>query len=315
MVGEILMPFVVLRNPLSSKNRAGKAEPYPTNIKPIELTDTASLPAILAGLQKDGVDVIVIDGGDGTVREILTHLPNIYGDDLPFIGILAHGNTNLIARKAGALRNPASLIKIAGFSKQECLEITQQVPMLRLDFEEAQRPPLRGFMMGWGAYASATRFAIDEHTSTGAFQVLSVFFKTLKRAFWQGQKGVLRQGIQAQLTFDGKLREEGRRFIGLATTLRGPLVAGLNPFWVKGNGAVRWMDALAPAPYLLPATLLAATGRHMKWMGKSGYHSGCADRLDFIIDTPLVLDGELIPIDQQQKISVSAQEKVSFISI
>ena len=309
------MQFVVLRNPSSSKNRAGKTKPYPSHIHPIDLTDIASLPDILAGLHKDGVKCIIVDGGDGTVREVLTHLPNIYGADLPFIGILPHGNTNLIARNTGALDSPTSLLKIEDLPAQEDAAFLRKVPMLRLDFEGSQQPPLRGFMMGWGAFARATQFAIEESTSTGPFQVLNVFFKTLKLDFLQGRKGVMRQGIPADLTIDGEPAEQGHRFIGLVTTLKGTLVAGLNPFWGKGEGAIRWTDVLAPAPHLVPAAFIAITGRCMKWMLRRGYHSGHAEKLDLIIDTPLVLDGELIPIDQKQKISITAQEKVYFISI
>lgn len=309
------MQFVVLRNPLSSKNRAGKTKPYPPHIKPIELTDTVSLPVVLEDLKADHVDCIIIDGGDGTVREVLTHLPAIYGANLPLIGILAHGNTNLIARKGGALRNPAALLGIEALSAQECKALTRSMPMLRLDFDGKDRPSLRGFMMGWGVYASATRFAIDENASTGIYQVLSVFFTMLKLTLWQGQKGSLRQGIPLQLNIDDKPTEEAHRFIGLATTLSGSLIAGLNPFWGKGEGAIRWTDVLAPAPYLLPASLIAATGRHMKWMSARGYDSGRADKFDLTIEAPLVLDGEIVPIDGKMKISISAEEKVDFIAM
>ena len=315
MAGGKLMQFVVLRNPSSSKNRAGKTKPYPSNIKPIDLTGIAALPALLTDLHRDGVECIVIDGGDGTVREVLSHLPEIYGADLPFIGILPHGNTNLIARNTGALHGPTSLLKIEKLPAQEDATIMRKMPMLRLEFDGAQHPPLRGFMMGWGAFTRATQFAIEENTSSGPFQVLNVFFKMLKLAFLQGRKGVMRQGIPAYLTIDEKPTQQGHHFIGLVTTLKGTLVAGLNPFWGKADGAIRWTDVLAPAPHLVPAALIAITGRCMKWMLRRGYHSGHAEKLDLIIDTPLVLDGELIPIVQSQKISISAQEKVYFISI
>lgn len=309
------MQFVVLRNLLSSKNRAGKAAPYPADIKPIDLTDVASLPVILAGLHKDDINCIIIDGGDGTVREILSYLPEVYGADLPLIGIMPNGNTNLIARKAGALLSPMSLLKIEDLSAQESRATSNEIPILRLDFEGPKHLSLRGFIMGWGAYARATQFAIDENASTGSFQVLSVFLKILKRAFWQGRTGELRRGVETDFTIDGKPSEQGRRFIGLVTTLSGPLIAGLNPFWGKGDGAIRWTDILAPAPHLLPAALIGAIGKHMKWMLKCGYNSGYADKLVLWVDTPLVVDGELISIDEKQKITISAREKVCFISI
>ena len=315
MVGGTLMQFVVLRNPSSSKNRAGKTKPYPSNIKPINLTGIADLPDVLASLHRDGVKCIIVDGGDGTVREVLTHLPSIYGADLPSIGILPHGNTNLIARNTGALHSPPSLSKLEDLPTHEEAAVMRAVPMLRLDFEAAEHPSLRGFMMGWGAFATATRMAIEENTSTGPFQVLDVFFKTLKSAFLQGRKGEMRQGVPADITIEGEPRPKGHRFLGLVTPFKGTLVAGLNPFWGKGDGTIRWTDVLAPAPHLVPATLIAMKGRCMKWMWRRGYHSGYAETLDLIIDTPLVLDGELIPIDQNQKISISAREKVYFISV
>ena len=137
----------------------------------------------------------------------------------------------------------------------------------------------------------------------------------LKLTLWQGRKGSLRQGIPLQLNIDDKPTKQTHRFIGLATTLRGSLIAGLNPFWGKGEGGIRWTDVLAPAPYLLPAALIAATGRHMKWMTKRGYVSGLADKIDLTIEVPLVLDGEIVPIDGKLKISISAKEKVDFIAM
>lgn len=315
MVGGRVMRLAVLRNPASSKNRDSHPVVYPAEISPIDLTGKENLPALLHDLKQQGTDLLAIDGGDGTVREVLSHLPDIFGSELPVIAILPRGNTNLVARKAGAIKTPADILELKASTLHDITSMIRETQLLRLDFENPDRPSLRGFIMGWGAYATATRLAVEQEQSRGARQVLSVFIRVLKAAFFEGRTGALRQGIEASLVIDDVIMQEGRRFVGLATTLKGPLTAGLNPFWNSGAAPLRWTDVKAPALNLLPSACLAILGRHMQFMTRNGYLSGSAHKIDLILDGDLVLDGEFVSPGAGKRVSIRAAENVRFISM
>ena len=310
-----MMQIEVLRNSQSSKNLAGKSKPYPAAISSVELKSLDDLPNLLKKLMASKPDCIIIDGGDGTVREVLTHLPAICGNKMPMIGIIANGNSNLIARNAGFIKSPDALLKLAEFSVEQLEAMAHPTPLLRLVFDDKSRPPLRGFMMGWGAYSNATELAQQETNKKGAFLILAILFKVIKTIMFESRDRGLRKGSLMSMKIDGQTYQQGARFIGLATTLRGPLSAGLNPFWGEGEGAIRWTDILAPAPRFLISVLCAVSGRPTKWMTRHGYLSGKANSIELSLKSPLVLDGEIFSFDDKQSITLSADENVRFISM
>lgn len=310
------MSVVVLRNPYSSKNLKGSGTSLPSAIRQIDLSDFEALSKTLCDLKQSETKIIIIDGGDGTIREILSRLPEIYGDGLPLIGIRANGNTNQIARKAGVIHSLSSLETLATLgSEQHSSLSTQTIPLLRLDIEGGDQPPRRGFMSGWGAYASATRMAIEEMQTRGSGQVAIAFLKILRRTFIGAEARALRQGVSGDIKVDGQDLNDDRFFLGVASTLNGPLVAGFNPFWGSDQGPIRWTNVRAPARYLFPGALLAARGIHQQWMTRAGYCSGRTTKISLAIDGPVVLDGEFVEADQGQTITFSANETVRFISM
>ncbi|PJA61023.1 MAG: hypothetical protein CO163_00500, partial [Rhodobacterales bacterium CG_4_9_14_3_um_filter_71_31] len=113
MARRAVTPLGVLRNPSSSGNRGRAPRPAPPGVVVIEARSAAETPAALAALRAAGVVAVVVDGGDGTVRETATHLAQAFGGAPPPLGVLPHGNTNLIARSLGALADEAALAALA----------------------------------------------------------------------------------------------------------------------------------------------------------------------------------------------------------
>lgn len=270
----------VLRNPAASGNRGAPPVPLPPGVLLAEAGE-AGLDWLLA----QGAEVIVIDGGDGTVRAAASHLLARFGTAAPPIAILARGNTNLIARKAGRTCGPRGLARLAAGEGR-----AGRLATIRLD--RAGQPPIYGFICGWGAYATATRIAGEEGGGRGAVQVVRTVATTLRRTLF-GAAG-LRQGVAADLAIEGAAQVPGPRFLGLATSLTGPLIAGLDPFWGGGAGAIRWLDVSAPPRRLWLAAPFVALGRPRGWMAAAGYRSGTTARIALTLAGDLVLDGDLV---------------------
>ena len=91
----------VISNPVSDGNRghpaiAGFAASHPELIFAAPPA-VAALPDVLADFARRGVDVLGVDGGDGTLRDVLTALPRGYDANWPAIAMLPSGKTKLVA--------------------------------------------------------------------------------------------------------------------------------------------------------------------------------------------------------------------------
>ena len=240
------------------------------------------------------VELVVISGGDGTLRDVLTALPSAYPDGLPDLALLAAGNTNLAARALGiAGSGPKGLQRLLDAARQGRLRRT---PCRFLEVSwvgQPERNPVRGFFFGAAAFADGKRLADAEIHSRNFHKGLAVGLAatTMVLRILFGDVGGLRGGTPMRIGVDGGTPHEGRRFLLLATTLD-RLMLGIWPFWGKGAGAIKWLDIEAPPRQLMAALLAMAAGRAWPWMAGKGYRSGRAGQLRILLEQPFVLDGE-----------------------
>jgi diacylglycerol kinase family enzyme len=74
--------------------------------------DLAAMPATVRGFREQQVDVVCINGGDGTVHQTVTALVEAYGESaLPPIAILRGGTMNIIADSLGVTARPEVLLR------------------------------------------------------------------------------------------------------------------------------------------------------------------------------------------------------------
>ena len=308
----------LVRNPNSTRNlksEMGAPVPVPDGVRLIDCSSFDRLTGNLVAAHAAGAEVVLIDGGDGTVREVLSRLPEIWGETLPLVGILPHGNTNLIARKVGGLHSENAIAEVLRRSiSGPPLPLSRQA-MLRLDYPSAEHPTIRGFIFGFGAYAEGTRIAREEITARGTGQVAWAVLSTLRRALFGADRAAFRRGVATKISIDGKSAPDAARLIGVATTLPKSLVAGIYPFWGGGPGPIRWLDIHAPGHRLALAAPFVALGWPRRWMMRSGYASGCAARIELNLDTPFIMDGETFPPGEGGPIILTAHEEISFISL
>lgn len=261
--------------------------------------DLAELDVSLAEMRVAGVTVLIIDGGDGTIREVISRAQDIWmGDELRY-AIVASGNTNLIARKTGALPSDDPI----GAVRSGALRSTG-IPILKV--ERAGKPPIRGFIMGAGAYATATRIAQEEIASRHGLQVAITILKLVfSRSLRAGEQFSVRHDDQQEV-------DEARMLIGLST-LPGKLIFGLEPFWNTGQGSIRWLDIAANPPALLLAAPFVAFGAPRRWMRHS-YRSGSSQRVEMTLTSDLVVDGERFTPGTDGKVRVTAAETATFLA-
>lgn len=313
----------LIRNPRSRRNRGGgdefrdRASVWLGHLF-AEPQSRADLLEILRDFARREVGLVVIDGGDGTVREILTALPLAFGEALPAVTILASGNANLIAADVGSGgRGPRALQTLLRSAAQGRLgRNIRRRPVIEISWPEDEGVPLRGMFFGAGAFTRSIALAQSQVLSRGvsygpsvALTIISSVAKVLRgpdREAWLA-------GLPMALAADGVDGPPGNRFVVLATTLH-KLIFGIWPFWNEGPAPLHYLDVAGRPARLVSAALSLLRGRPAPWLqGAPDYRSGSATVLDLSLRDPFVLDGELYQPGANGRIQVRSGPLIDFV--
>ncbi len=283
----------VLRNPHSHANRRGGERPPPhTDVLFAEPESAGEVAAAVRQFAEAGVELLVIDGGDGTVREVLTALPVIYGDaPVPLLSLVASGKTNVLAFDLG-IREAWTLDAALAAAVRDGSRIRLRSP---LHIERADATPLRGFLLGAAGVVKAIDMAQDLHR-WGVFKNAAVAL-TLVGAIAEvvagREQGAWRGGQPLSLSLDDGPARAGARLATMATTLE-RLPFALRPFGPSRHG-LKVLDIDAPPRRLVRALPRVLWGRDDRWLAAHGYRRADAGRLGLSLAGPVVLDGETYP--------------------
>lgn len=248
---------------------------------------------------------LVIEGGDGTVRTILTALLNSYPktQELPAVSILPRGTTNQIARNLG-VKKPVDFKAI--FQDSYKAISTPMVKIKSKAFETRY-----GFLFSTGALPYVSRFAQDKINAKGVGGGTAVVGAVLKAV--TSDKSDLMPPAKHRLKGRSEthviLNHKGAALGTIMTTLP-TLMLGLDPFWGTEDAPLRltWAEAQS-----------AKLGRNVAgiWAGRKqnrsqdGYHSHNIDRLTLRTKAPATLDGDFLDI-AGHKLRISASRPVTF---
>lgn len=310
----------VIRNPRSQRN---KARPLMEHSLPAGVTvQVPATPEALAStvqaFAEQGIRHLMIDGGDGTLRDVLGALPAAYGRDWPTIALCASGNTNLAAGDVGSFaRGPDAIARwhdtLTGKSPAR---ISTRQP-IEVCWTDGSRPPVFGFFVGCANYARAVAMATGTMRDKGFFHGWAVS-ATIAGAAWRvlagGKDNDWQRGSAVAVAIDDGAAVSTPRFVVLATSLD-KLLLGLWPFWsAKGAaGALHWLDIDAPAPGFgraLPALLRGKPSAAA--LATGAYRSGRAARITLTMDEPLIIDGEPFAPDANGQLTLQAGPTVQF---
>jgi diacylglycerol kinase family enzyme len=282
----------VLRNPRSHGNQGAGAEP-PKGVHWAEPDRVHDHAMHLADFAAKGVDLLVIAGGDGTVRDVLSALPSVYVDNPPVIAVLPAGKTNILALDLGAPPDWSleDILALAGASEP----VIKTRPPLEVSWAGKAHAPVRGFFFGMGGFVRATEMAQTVHRQ-GAFHNLAVALTVsgaVAGALFGGPRGGWRRGVDLSLAVDDEAPRIGARFLTMATTLK-RLPLKLSPFGPPRDG-MKLLDIDAPPKRLHAALRPLMTGQDAAWLEPAGYRRTDVEKLTINTVHPLVIDGEVFP--------------------
>jgi diacylglycerol kinase (ATP) len=284
----------VVRNPMSHAN-IGRSEPdgpgeTPDAVLLVEPATPEALEEDLQAFAQCGVKMLVIDGGDGTIRDVLSRAATIFGEAMPLVALIPSGKTNVLAIDLGVPRD-WTLAKALAAARSNAAVIKHRAP-LEVRWDDG-RPSLRGFVFGLGAFVRATSLAQTVH-KTGAFHSIAVAMSVLGAlvgTVMGGKRDQWRAGVPLCLAIDGEETRTADRFLVLATTLK-RLPFGVMPFGPPREG-LKFLDVDAPPQGLPGAFPALLAGKESAWSGRRGYRRGDASRLRITTDQPLVVDGDV----------------------
>ena len=295
------VPLVgIIRNPRSHRNKGQAAElANCSNILTETPATRAALVDALADFQRRGVDYLAVDGGDGTVRDVLTCGAAIFGDNWPDMIVLPKGKTNALAVDIGVP---------SGWTLPEALEAASRG-------RGVTRHPIRvipangegcvqGFVLGGGVFTLATQAGQDAHR-WGAFNSLAVGLTVLWSivlcAFgassnrWRRLTQMrLRDPRGGQELPHSRHGQRGARFLFFASSFEHfPL--GIRPFGPTAGAGMKLLVLDAPLRGLLALMPLYLAGSTARFFERWGAHRFVADDLDVELGGSFVFDGEEFP--------------------
>lgn len=300
----------VIRNPRSRRNQSAEQPPQrpPEGVLVEAPHSHDELDAALARFAAAQLDLLVVDGGDGTIRDVLTQAPAHFTGGLPTMAVLPSGKTNALALDLGAPRDWPLEAALASARKRRT-GVRRPLEVVR---RGAETPLARGFIFGAGAFVRATELAQRTHRM-GAFEGLAVGL-TLGGATFQtlfgGRRSGWRAGEPMRLGFAGERPRPLDVFLIFASTLE-RLPLGAQPFGREAaDGRIRTLTVEAPPKRLMAALPTILTGADAAWLDEAGYRRRALEHFDVGLETSFVMDGETYPGGQ---LDVRAGAPIEFV--
>lgn len=262
-----------------------------------------ALPSAVTLAAKDGVDHVVIEGGDGTVQGVISEFLNQEDkfETFPSFSIVPGGMTNQVAKNIGLRSATSRTVKSALNSPMNAINI----PLLNVvDSEEGRS--YAGFLFSTGAIPQITRYTKGELHRKGIGGSVAVLGGILKGM--RGDDDTLMQITPVRMDglYDGP-------HLGTVVTTLPSLIMGLDPFWGDGDEPLRvtWLDGNYRG--LARNVFQLWMGLKTKDRSPDGLHSKRVDALSYHYEGEIVLDGEFLSIPSG-KFTVRPTRPVTFLT-
>ncbi|MFC3579582.1 diacylglycerol/lipid kinase family protein [Sphingomonas hylomeconis] len=251
----------------------------------------AELDRALETFAANGVNALVIDGGDGTIRDVMSAALRHFTGVFPRVAVIPSGKTNALAVDLGLPLNwtvgeAVEAIRLGGIKERAPLEVWRPG-----DTETG----LRGFIFGAGAFVRATGLAQTTHRF-GAFNGLAVglsIFGAVAQTVFGGRDNSWRQGERMRIAPLGEGAIDAAQYLLLGSTLtRMPL--RIKPFG-RSRGGLKLLRIDAQPRHILSALPALLSGRDEPFLAQNGYHRLDAEQVELTLAGDFILDGETFP--------------------
>ena len=313
-------PVGVISNPGSGHNRnqfdairerLARCEP----IHHIVTESPADIGPALANLAERGVQLLAINGGDGTASAVLGQmLEEKTFPTPPRIALLPGGTANM---NAGDIGVRGSLVKAVERFCRWCDnehssgQRLEQRALLRVTRDDSTEPEY-GMFLGGGAVIQGTEYAHEEVHSRGMRDDFSLALSTA-RTVW----GVLRDDprfnrhVTLSLSLDGSSPTTYDTLILAISTLE-RLAFGMRPFWADEPGAIRLTLMEQGCSRFARTFLSIVRGRpNRNAVPASGYRSHNTQSIALGMTGKLNLDGEILDIEHS--VEIRASQSLEFL--
>lgn len=314
--------IAILSNNLSHLNRAGLTGPIRAaagaeDILHCEIGAMAELPGLLDEIIAAKPEVLVINGGDGTLDAAITYfLDQRAGDPIPPIAVLPAGKTNMTAADFGAHQSADKILRrlIERARSGRLADFIVRRHVLRLDRGAGERP-LYGFFFGAAAIIRGIKFCRARIYPLRMPNFLSHFLAILFLAGmallpWRGARA--EAGAKAiKLSLDDGAPRSGDYFIVMATTLD-RLLMNIAPFAPGGDGKLKvtTIDHRVGVLFRALWSIIRGTAGTTPVAGMLCENGG---KLHLDLDGPFTLDGELFTAGPGNPVTVSLGPSLEFV--
>ena len=312
----------MISNPRSGGNKRGFAKigaflianPQISHREAITPHDLAQA---LIDFAKQGIDLLIINGGDGTVQAVLTLLytRKIF-DQPPLLALLRAGTTSMLARDVGIDAEPLSaLARIRDWALDGKLSTADmdERPILQLNPGDNQ-PPLCGMFFGAGAIPQGIDLFHQRLNPKGVRGELmpGLILLRLLLAVFRGNEKVL-PPTAMNISLNGAAPQQYPCLFTLVTTLE-RLFLGLRPFWGDENAPLHLTTLETKPRHLLRHLPAILRGRRTRGIiRQNGYISHNAQQVDCAFKGRFTLDGELF--DSSGFLRITAVGPAHFLRI
>jgi hypothetical protein len=296
----------MLSNPLSGGNRKGleairKVLTGHPQVIHREVQTPANVRSALADFAREEVDIVAVNGGDGTIQAVLTALfCRSPFKALPLLAVFRSGTTSLIAGDVGLQGSRDSALQrlIAWARTGDGDAVILKRPVLRVEVPDQES--LCGMFFGAAGICQGIRFFHDKIHGLGLRGQLApglVIARFLLALARRNSEYVVQVPITIAVNEDPPKQRDS--LLVLVTTLE-RLFFGLRPYWGTENGPLHYTAVFGRPRHLLRALPYLLRGRKCRsGSPEHGYFSHNANELHLSLDSSFALDGEFYTPDSR----------------
>lgn len=292
----------MVSNPLSGGNKQGIDQirsylAHHPHIHAAEATTPGELNAVLDDFAVRGIDLLIVNGGDGTVQAVLTSLLGQPGaTPPPLLALLRSGTTSMLARDVGARGEPlVALKKIHAWSmdRERDPSHIHERPVLRVSQEDHGESPC-GMFFGAGAIPRGIDIfhsSMNPQGVRGELMPGLISLRLLLAALFGNVK--LLPPTDMAIRLDETPTRRNSYLFAMVSTLE-RLFLGLHPFWGRERAPLSFTALKTTPPYLLRNLPFLLRGVPTATATEeNGYFSHNASRITLDFRGPFTLDGEI----------------------
>jgi len=272
----------------------------------------------LEGFARRGVELVVVNGGDGTVQAVLTALlHNRPFKTMPPLAVLQSGTTSMTARDVGFTGSPVkaleTIFRWAGSESGDARIVQRPV----LQVQAPGNDPHYGMFFGTAGIYQGIEYFHRNLNSRGLKGELGPGL-TIARFLWSAsfrRSGFL-SSVPITVAVDDRPAQDVDCIVLLISTLE-RLFLGLYPYWGDEKGALHF-TALRNRPrrlvQCLPYILRGRKSQRIR--PENGYHSHNAHKISLHTDSGFTIDGQLYkPGNRHEPIVVQSGGTAAFLRL